>query len=140
MSAIWTAVKDQLPEDDQRVLGFIPGNKVFLPGKDLQFETREVVVLRFCKDFYAKNEEKRIKHGLHFWAGEETATTSLPTSRIGARCLKAPLANNENATDPRLTDLLAIVGVGPSHGVRIHPIGQVMVANAVDVHAPIPWF
>lgn len=70
MSAVWTAVKEQLPEDDQRVLGFIPGNKVFLPGKDLQFETREVVVLRFCKDFYAKNEEKRIKHGLHFWAGE----------------------------------------------------------------------
>jgi hypothetical protein len=28
------------------------------------------VVLRFCKDFYARNEEKRAKHGLHFWAGE----------------------------------------------------------------------
>ena len=70
MSTTWTAVADQLPEDNQRVLGFIPGNKVFLPGKDLQFEQREVVVLRFCKDFYAKNEEKRAKHGLHFWAGE----------------------------------------------------------------------
>ena len=39
-------------------------------SKDLQFENREVVVLRFCKDFYAKNEEKRAKHGLRFWAGE----------------------------------------------------------------------
>ena len=55
-------VNVMLPDDDQRVLGFIPGNKVYLPSKDFQFETREVVVLRFCKDFYAKNEEKRAKH------------------------------------------------------------------------------
>ena len=68
MSQPWISIEDRLPEDDQRVLGFIPGNKVFLPGKDFQFEIREVVVLRFCKDFYAKNEEKRAKHGLHFWA------------------------------------------------------------------------
>ncbi|MGB1384189.1 MAG: DUF551 domain-containing protein [Flavobacteriales bacterium] len=66
----WIAVADALPEDNQRVLGFIPQNKVFLPGKDLEFELREVVVLRFCKNFYAKNEEKREKHGVHFWAGE----------------------------------------------------------------------
>lgn len=66
----WISVDDELPVDDQRVLGFIPGHKAFLPGKDLQFEIREVVVLRFCKDFYARNEEKRAKHGLHFWAGE----------------------------------------------------------------------
>ena len=66
----WIPVAEQLPEDEQRVLGFVPGNKVFLPGKDLQFELREVIVLRFCKDFYARNKEKRAKHGLHFWAGE----------------------------------------------------------------------
>ena len=66
----WISVDDELPEDDQRVLGFIPGHKAFLPGKDLQFEIREVVMLRFCKDFYARNVEKRAKHGLHFWAGE----------------------------------------------------------------------
>lgn len=70
MSSTWIDVKQSLPEDDQRVLGFIPGNKVYLPGKGLEFELREVVILRFCKDFYAKNEEKRQKHGLHFWAGE----------------------------------------------------------------------
>ena len=70
MSEDWMDVNVALPDDDQRVLGFIPGNKVYLPGKDIQFETREVVVLRFCKDFYAKNAEKRAKYGLHFWAGE----------------------------------------------------------------------
>ena len=70
MSEAWVAVTDRLPEDNQRILGFIPGNKVFLPGKGVEFELREVVVLRFCKDFYAQNPEKREKHGLHFWAGE----------------------------------------------------------------------
>jgi hypothetical protein len=70
MTDSWISVADTLPEDGQRVLGFIPENKVFLPGKDFEFELREVVVLRFCKDFYARNEEKRTKHGLHFWAGE----------------------------------------------------------------------
>ncbi|MDE0979010.1 MAG: DUF551 domain-containing protein [Flavobacteriales bacterium] len=66
----WIPVAEALPEDDQRILAFVPGNKVYLPGNDLQFEIREVIVLRFCKDFYALNEEKRTKHGLHFWSGE----------------------------------------------------------------------
>jgi hypothetical protein len=66
----WIDIAQQLPEDGQRVLAFVPGNKVFLPGKDLEFELREVIVLHFCKDFYADNAEKRAKHGLHFWSGE----------------------------------------------------------------------
>jgi hypothetical protein len=70
MNEDWISVQEALPENNQRVLGFIPKNKVFLPGKDFEFELREVVVLRFCKNFYAKNDEKRTKHGLHFWAGE----------------------------------------------------------------------
>jgi len=28
------------------------------------------VGLRFFKDLHAQNDEKRGKHGLHFWAGE----------------------------------------------------------------------
>ena len=66
----WIDIREQLPDDDQRVLAFVPGNKVFLPGMDLSFEIREVIVLRFCKDFYATNAEKQEKHGLHFWSGE----------------------------------------------------------------------
>lgn len=66
----WIAVEKALPADDERVLAFVPGNRVFLPGKDLEFEIREVIVLRFCRDFYADNPEKRAKHGLHFWSGE----------------------------------------------------------------------
>ncbi|MEY3011082.1 MAG: hypothetical protein RLZZ314_1724 [Bacteroidota bacterium] len=70
MTSPWISTSERLPEDTQRVLGFIPGNRVFLPGKDLQWEIREVVVLRFCRDFFAHNQDKREKHGLHFWAGE----------------------------------------------------------------------
>jgi hypothetical protein len=38
MAQTWIHTEEQLPNDDQRVLAFIPGNKVFLPGKDLEFE------------------------------------------------------------------------------------------------------
>ena len=48
MKARWIDVQEELPKDDQRVLGYIPDNKVFLPGRGLEFELREVVVLRFC--------------------------------------------------------------------------------------------
>ncbi len=70
MSGNWIAVTDQLPEDDQRVLAFIPGNRVFLPSSDLASEIREVIVLRFCLNHFADQAEKIEKHGLHFWAGE----------------------------------------------------------------------
>ncbi|MCH2200228.1 MAG: DUF551 domain-containing protein [Flavobacteriales bacterium] len=66
----WIDINDQLPNDEQRVLAYIPKNKVFLPGKDLQFEIREVIVLRFLKDFYSDRPDKQEKHGMHFWQGE----------------------------------------------------------------------
>ncbi len=69
-NAVWIPISENLPEDDERVMAFIPGNRVFLPGKELAFEVREVIVLRFCKDYFAQNIEKREKHGPHFWAGE----------------------------------------------------------------------
>ncbi|MEO0404787.1 MAG: DUF551 domain-containing protein [Bacteroidota bacterium] len=66
----WIDINSQLPEDQQRVLAFIPKNKVFLPGKTFEFEIREVIVLVFLKGFYADQPEKKEKHGLHFWQGE----------------------------------------------------------------------
>lgn len=66
----WIDIKKALPENGQRVLAFIPDNKVFLPGKSLEFEIREVIVLHFLKDFYEEGTEKREKHGAHFWQGE----------------------------------------------------------------------
>lgn len=66
----WIDIEKQLPEDGQRVLAFIPHNKVFLPGKSLEFEIREVIVLHFLKDFYENGTPKYEKHGPHFWQGE----------------------------------------------------------------------
>jgi hypothetical protein len=66
----WIKVSDQLPLDGQRVLAFIPKNKVFLPGKSFDFEIREVIVLVFLENFYVDLPEKREKYGLHFWQGE----------------------------------------------------------------------
>jgi hypothetical protein len=66
----WISVIDQLPEDGRRLLGLIPGNRVFLPGKSGEFEMREVVILKFLKDFYPVGSEKCTKHGPHFWQGE----------------------------------------------------------------------
>jgi hypothetical protein len=66
----WISVKDQLPQDDERILVFIPNNSVFLPGKTGEVEMRNVVLMRFCQDFYPEGSEKALKHGVHFWAGE----------------------------------------------------------------------
>jgi len=66
----WNKCSEQLPGNEQRVLGFIPGNKVFLPGNSGEYQLREVVILHFQKDFYPEGSEKKIKHGPHFWQGE----------------------------------------------------------------------
>jgi hypothetical protein len=66
----WYNCSEHLPENEQRVLGFIPGNKVYLPGKSGEYQLREVVILHFQKDFYPDGSEKKLKHGPHFWQGE----------------------------------------------------------------------
>jgi hypothetical protein len=66
----WIKINTELPTNEQRVLAYIPGNKVFLPGKSGEFELREVVVMKFLFEFYPEGSEKRAKHGAHFWQGE----------------------------------------------------------------------
>ena len=66
----WIDIENELPLDNQRVLAYIPDNKVFLPGMQLDYAIREVIVLHFRKNFFEDNEEKRKKYGLHFWSGE----------------------------------------------------------------------
>lgn len=73
MGPDWTAVTEALPADQERVLAWVPGNRVHLPGKDGSTELREVLLLRFCANFFADQPEKRDRHGLHFWAGEGTS-------------------------------------------------------------------
>ena len=69
MSNNWIDINEKLPEHGQRVLAFIPGHQVYLPGL-MQTQLREVIVLHFEKDFYPEGSEKHEKHGPHFWKGE----------------------------------------------------------------------
>jgi len=89
----WTPTEQALPEDGARVLCYIPGNSVYLPGKTGAMELREVVVMRFAEDFFLKNASKTGYSGPpHFWLGEGTSNrffaevshwSALPTKPVG---------------------------------------------------------
>jgi hypothetical protein len=65
----WIDINVRLPKNEERILAFIPNNKVVLPGLS-GLELREVIVLRFIENFYAERPDKAEKHGIHFWQGE----------------------------------------------------------------------
>ncbi|MEO8590935.1 MAG: DUF551 domain-containing protein [Flavobacteriales bacterium] len=70
----WISVAEQLPDDGQRVLCWLPTNRVYLPGKTGAFEERTVVVMRFAHDFFLKSPSKTGYTGSpHFWLGEGTS-------------------------------------------------------------------
>jgi hypothetical protein len=74
MHPIWTSITEQLPEDGARVLCWIPGHTVYLPGKTGATELREAVILRVAKDHFVKNPSKTGKAtGPLFWLGEGTS-------------------------------------------------------------------
>jgi hypothetical protein len=74
MTKGWTSVNDVLPENGQRVLCWVPANRVYLPGADGSFEERPVVILRFSKDHFLHNPSKTGYQGSpHFWLGEGTS-------------------------------------------------------------------
>ena len=70
----WTAIAEALPLNGARVLCFLPGNSVYLPGKTGDMEMREVVIMRFAEDFFLHNPSKTGYTGEpHFWLGEGTS-------------------------------------------------------------------
>ncbi|NEN24662.1 DUF551 domain-containing protein [Cryomorpha ignava] len=66
----WIDVNDSLPENDQRVLAFLPKNEIFLPGKTGEKRFLPVIFLRFARDFFGEKNPKRAQFGAHFWLGE----------------------------------------------------------------------
>lgn len=67
----WIACTEQLPENGQRVLAWLPTNTIYLPGKTGATEERNVVVMRFARDFFLDNPSKTGHTGSpHFWVGE----------------------------------------------------------------------
>ena len=70
----WISVDVALPMDGQRVLCFVPGHSVFLPGKTGASELREVLVMRFAHDFFVKQPSRTGYAGIpHFGLGEGTS-------------------------------------------------------------------
>lgn len=78
-SPLWIACTEQLPADGQRVLCFLHRNTVHLPGKSGATEERNIVVLRFLKDYFIHNPSKTGKAvGDHFWTGEGSSNHFFP--------------------------------------------------------------
>jgi hypothetical protein len=66
----WIPCSETLPGDGQRVLAWLPSNTVHLPGKTCATEERNIVILRFAKDFFLHNPSKTGKAtSPHFWVG-----------------------------------------------------------------------
>ncbi|MCB9170164.1 MAG: DUF551 domain-containing protein [Flavobacteriales bacterium] len=79
MMGEWVRCSEQLPEDGQRVLCWLPRNTVHLPGRSGETEERHVVILKFHRDFFLKNPSKTGKAvGAHFWTGEGTSNHFFP--------------------------------------------------------------
>jgi hypothetical protein len=66
----WIPLSEKLPEDGQRVLAFLPNNKIYLPGKTGEQRFLPVIFLRFARDFFSTENPKYEKFGPHFWLGE----------------------------------------------------------------------
>jgi hypothetical protein len=74
MQSAWISCTERLPADGERVLAWVPGNEVYLPGKTGATEWRRAVVLKFMHDWFVKNPSKTGKApGTHFWLGEGTS-------------------------------------------------------------------
>lgn len=67
----WIKTNDQLPEDGQRVIAFVPENYVSLPGSPSEVELKPVKVLTFIKNFYGTDKPKHKNSETNdFWSGE----------------------------------------------------------------------
>jgi hypothetical protein len=66
----WISTKNQLPDDLQRVLVFIPNNEVYLPGKTGDKERVDVLVMKFHFNFLTPEKATEKKTARHFWVGE----------------------------------------------------------------------
>jgi hypothetical protein len=66
----WIDINNQLPDDGDRVLVYIPGNEVYLPGKTGETARITVLVMKFHKDFLSEEKAASKNTRRHFWVGE----------------------------------------------------------------------
>lgn len=66
----WISIKNQLPENEQTVLAFVPYNRVPTPGNPSVTILQPVKILTFFKDFYgAQKPRHKNSESDHFWGG-----------------------------------------------------------------------
>jgi hypothetical protein len=67
----WISVNDQLPNDQQVVLAFVPDNHVPTPGNPYETEHKPIKILRFIKNFYGRHKQRhKNSQSDDFWSGE----------------------------------------------------------------------
>jgi len=66
----WISINDQLPDDEARVLVYIPNNEIYLPGKTGLKERITVIVMKFHFNFFSEEKAAAKKTARHFWVGE----------------------------------------------------------------------
>ena len=66
----WISVNEQLPEDEQMVLAFVPYNRVPTPGNPSVSVLQPVKILVFNKYFYGPHRPRhKNSKSDHFWSG-----------------------------------------------------------------------
>ena len=74
----WIDIKDQKPEDGQKVICYLPENYQYLPGKTGEKRFEPILILRFSSFFFKEGTEKFYKYGPHFWLGEGLSNHYFP--------------------------------------------------------------
>lgn len=67
----WIDIKEELPQNGQRVIAYIPENYVPEPGDPTVVKLLPVKILTFVKDFYGAHKPRH-KNSTNddFWSGE----------------------------------------------------------------------
>ena len=67
----WIRTIDQLPQDEQKVIAFVPENYVPLRGEPGEVELKPIKILTFIKNFYGNDKPKHKNSDSNdFWSGE----------------------------------------------------------------------
>lgn len=67
----WIDVAEKIPEDNEQVIAFIPGNFVPTPGNPQEITHKPIKLVVFQKDFYGSQRTKhKNTESNHFWSGD----------------------------------------------------------------------
>lgn len=71
MTINWIDITDQLPQNQQLVIAYLPCNFVPKPGNPTDVDLKAIKILKFEENFYGPHKAKhKNNEGVHFWSGE----------------------------------------------------------------------